>query len=121
MNAKNLFMARVCGNIMVINFNRNELDMMDAEELNDDLDNLIDKGKKYFVLDFNNVKFMSTSIMVSLIRLRKRLSEVKGEMNICCLNEHTSKALALTRLDRVFDVYATEQKALDALSKIARR
>lgn len=119
MNSKDLFIGQICGNIMVINFSRKELDMMDAEELNDEFDSQIDKGKRYFVLNFNNVKFMSTSIMVSLVRLRKRLSEVKGEMNICCLCDHIRKALALTRLDRVFDIHDNEQAALAALSKLA--
>jgi anti-anti-sigma factor len=118
MNSKELFIGQTSGDIMIINFSRKELDMIDAEDLNDEFDNLINKGKIYFVLNFGNVKFMSTSIMVSLIRLRKRLSEIKGEMNICCLNQHIRRVIELTRLDRVFEIYDTEQAALDALNKI---
>ena len=114
MNSDSLIIAKTQGSILIVNFNRTELDMLDAEGLNDEFNALIDQGKKFFVLNFGNVKFISTSIMVSLIHLQKKLGEVKGEMNICCLSDHIRKVFSLTRLDRIFNIYDNESAAVGA-------
>lgn len=77
---------------------------------------LIQGGAKLFVINLEQVDFMDSSGLASLMSSMKTLGG-QGEMAVCCLGDKVRKLFAITRLDRgVFRIFATEAEAVAALA-----
>ena len=102
--------------VTVVNFaaptmlDANLIDRMGGElyKLVDDLD------KRKIVLDFSEVRFLSSSALGMLLNLRKKASSAKGQVVICSLRDDLLKVFKITRLDKLFQFFDTEEKALNA-------
>jgi anti-sigma B factor antagonist len=69
-----------------------------------------------FVLNFENVKFLSSAVLGLLIRISKKVYQRNGQLKLCCINTKILEIFKITRLDRVFDICAD---ADDAVAKLA--
>ncbi|MDU4095248.1 MAG: STAS domain-containing protein [Pantoea sp.] len=74
----------------------------------------IEAGKTRLLFDFSRVDFIDSSCLGSLISLLKAING-KGEMALCDLNPNIQTMFKLTRMDRVFTLYGTENDALTAM------
>jgi anti-sigma B factor antagonist len=68
-----------------------------------------------FVLNFENVKFLSSAVLGLLIRLSKKVYERKGQLKLCCINTKIFEIFKITRLDRVFDICTDVDEAVGSL------
>ena len=68
-------------------------------------------GKK-LIIDFSDVEFFSSSVLGLLIRISKKVYEGQGLLRLCCIEPNIMKVFKITRLDRVFDIYATREMAV---------
>lgn len=85
------------------------------EDLNDQLRELIDGlSPARVLLNFREVRLMSSSVLAVLLKFGRRLAEVKGELKLCCLDPNVMQAFRITRFDRLFAIYDEEALALDA-------
>lgn len=76
----------------------------------------IQKGGTRFVLNLEQVDFMDSSGLASLMSSMKTLGG-QGEIAVCCLGEKVRKLFTITRLDRgVFRIFDNEAEAVAALS-----
>jgi anti-anti-sigma factor len=57
---------------------------------------------KHVVLNFAGVRYISSSHLAQLIRLRKLLAESKRQLVICSINDHIWSVFLMSGLDRVF-------------------
>ncbi len=60
------------------------------------------------VLDFRNVKFLTSLGLAMLLTLRKRLTEGGRKLAILNLQPHIYEVFSVTRLDTLFDVRQQE-------------
>jgi anti-sigma B factor antagonist len=67
------------------------------------------------VLDFANVAHMSSSALGMLIKLHKRVREQKGEVCLCNIQPAIAEVFAITRLNEIFRICESRQKALESL------
>jgi len=106
--------------VTVVILRNQRLDAAMAPQLKAHMVDLIQKGGEAFVLNLENVDFMDSSGLASLMSSMKTLGG-RGEMAVCCLGEKVRKLFAITRLDRgVFRIFATEAEAVDALAAAPR-
>jgi anti-sigma B factor antagonist len=92
------------------------LDAAQVQQLGEDLYDLVDnRARRKLVLDFSNVKFLSSSALGVLITLRKKSEEIKGRLLLCSLRPELRKVFKITSLDKLFEFYDNEEKALNAL------
>jgi anti-sigma B factor antagonist len=68
-----------------------------------------------FVLNFDNVKFLSSAVLGLLIRLSKKVYERKGQLKLCGINAKIFEIFKITRLDRVFDIFTDVDEAVGSL------
>jgi anti-sigma B factor antagonist len=96
------------------------LDAAHVEDLADQLIGLADAqaGQK-LVLDFSHVRFLSSAMLGLLLRLRSRVREAQGQVVLSGLRPELAKLLRLTRVDRLFDLYENEQRAVSSLALAA--
>lgn len=100
--------------VTIVNFSDTTiLDTLQVEEIGEQLYALVDqKACKRLVLDFSNVKLLSSSAIGVLITLRKKLDQIKGQVVLCSLRKDLSKVFKITRLDKMFTFCDNEEQAL---------
>ncbi len=86
-----------------------------VREIGEELYELVDaKFRRQIIIDFSNVKSFSSSALGVLITLRKKADEIKGRILICGIRPDLKQIFKLTNLDRLFEFYDNEEKALNA-------
>lgn len=100
--------------VTVVSFrNRSILDSVGVEAISRELYALVDEqARKKIVLDFSNVRFLSSQMLGVLIALHKKLKEIGGRYIIAGLQPELHRVFRITRLDKVLDFAEDETKAL---------
>ena len=68
------------------------------------------------ILDFCNVRFLSSAVLGLLIRISKRIYERAGQLRLCNINPRIHEIFKITRLTKVFDIYQDVESAAESLS-----
>ncbi len=112
-------MSQSNGDVQVVYFTDAQiLDETKIQQLADDLMALADKcehGK--MLLNFNDVKFMSSSVLGKLVRLNKKCKTDKIKLKMCNIVPEIFEVFKITRLNKVFDIHDNEGAALSAFQK----
>jgi anti-anti-sigma factor len=78
------------------------------------------QAQRKILLDFSQVKFLSSSMLGVLVRLQKRARAINGRVAICGLRPELHKIFKITRLETLFDFYDNEQDGLNSFSVLGR-
>ena len=92
------------------------LDESDIQAIENSLVPLIEQtpGIK-LVLDFKEVQFLSSAVLGLLIRISKKIYESNGQFKLCNINDKIFQIFTITRLDRIFDIFKTQEAAINSL------
>jgi anti-sigma B factor antagonist len=63
-----------------------------------------DGQRENLMLDFSNVRFLSSTFLGLLIKIHKRICERKGHLKLCNINPDIYKVFEITQLNKVFDI-----------------
>ena len=72
---------------------------------------------KKFVLQLEDVSFLDSGGLGTLVRLVGTLRAARGDLKLCQLSPFLKKVFETTKLSGVFHVYASEKEAIDAFSQ----
>jgi stage II sporulation protein AA (anti-sigma F factor antagonist) len=72
---------------------------------------------KKFVLQLEDVSFLDSGGLGTLVRLVGTLRAARGDLKLCQLSPFLKKVFETTKLTGVFHVYASEKEAIDAFSQ----
>ena len=72
---------------------------------------MLGAGRKYFVVDLGEVSFVDSAGLGALVRLYKRVRIGEGDVRLARVSPNVMQILELTRLNRVFDIFASPQEA----------
>ncbi len=67
------------------------------------------------ILDFCNVRFLSSAVLGLLIRISKKVYERDGQLRLCNINPKIYEAFKITRLTKIFDIYKDTEDAVESL------
>ena len=70
------------------------------------------------ILDFCNVRFLSSAVLGLLIRVSKKVYERDGQLRLCNINPKIYEIFRITRLTKVFDIYQDVEAAIESLSTV---
>jgi anti-sigma B factor antagonist len=90
-----------------------ELDLATSSTLRDRLLEMIAEGADRVAVDLDRVTFMDSSSLGVLVTSLKRVRERQGDLVLLRANGSPAKVLALTGLDRVFEMYDSERELPD--------
>jgi anti-sigma B factor antagonist len=82
-----------------------------------DLDHI--KPKSALIVDLKEVTFIDSTALAGLVRSMKRYRENQGELYIVNLQSSVRIIFELTRMDRAFSIYPSEEDALKAIDSEA--
>ena len=96
------------------------LDTLLIQRISDELNHLVDaKYKRKLLLDFTDVKFLSSSALGVLVTLKKKSDAIKGEVLLCGLRKDLRKIFKITSLDKLFKFADDERGALEVFGVTA--
>ena len=94
------------------------LDETKLEQLGRDLMEMLNKTtEERVILDFRNVKFMSSSMLGKLVQVHKKAGEFKVKLKLCSIDPEIRQVFKITKLDKLFEIEADEAAARAAFMK----
>ena len=113
--AEPLFTVQKVEKYSVIEFRTNSLmNPSELESIATDLYRLVDEeDRRYLVLDFENVKYLSSQAIGIVLTLHKKLSQLgKSSFVLCGVGPTLMQLLKITRLDRVLKIKPSQKEAV---------
>jgi anti-sigma B factor antagonist len=93
------------------------LEEKDIQSLQESIMSVLSQSEQIqLILDFSNVKFLSSSALGLLIRVSKKIYENNGELRLCGINPKIYEVFKITRLTKIFDIYPDAAAAEASLS-----
>jgi anti-anti-sigma factor len=101
--------------VAVVNF-METVSMFDGDKVRDVGNELLDlvDSKKYtkLLLNMSNARFVSSAMLAHLVKLHRRVQEMKGKIRLCCLRPVIMDAFRVSNFDKIFEIFADEAAAL---------
>lgn len=104
------------GEVTVVRFvDRKIIEPSQIEELGSELASLVeDEGRKFILIDFARVEFLSSAALNKLINVHNKLTPLGGKLKMCNLRRELEEVFVITRLNRLLDIRTDEAKALES-------
>jgi anti-anti-sigma factor len=111
---ENELLVQKYGDVTVVNFqNASVLDGSAIDALGRTLMDLVNRqDQRRMILDFSEVKFMSSQALGVLIQLKKAIDKVKGKIAIAGIRPDLQKVFKITNLHKLFSFHEELDKAL---------
>jgi anti-sigma B factor antagonist len=88
----------------------------ECNALREKLENLIAEGKKKIVLDMENVDYIDSAGLGTLVAAHLSAKNQGASLHLCHLGRRFTEVLQLTKLTAVFEVCSTEAAAVASFS-----
>jgi len=94
------------------------LEENDVRALQESIMSVVEPAEQInLILDFQNVRFLSSAVLGLLIRVSKKVYERDGQLRLCNINPKIHEIFKITRLTKVFDIYPDIESATEGLSE----
>ncbi len=67
---------------------------------------------KKILLNLYNAGYLSSAMLAQLVRLHRKMQDVKGKVRLCCLRPPVMEAFKVSQFDRLFEIFPDESAAL---------
>jgi len=93
------------------------LEETDIRALQESIMSVIEQTERInLILDFSNVRFLSSAVLGLLIRISKKIYERNGQLRLCSISPKIYEVFKITRLTKVFDIYKDTAAAAASFS-----
>jgi anti-sigma B factor antagonist len=99
--------------VMVINVKEERLDAHNSGDLKNEMQKLFTEGNKNILVDLKDVRFIDSSGLGALVSGFKNAISHQGNLKLSSLQPQVKSMFELTRLHRVFEIFASTAEALD--------
>ena len=107
----NLNLEKINGfNVLTIQDQR--IDAHNSAELKEYLAQMIERGEKQIIVQLEHVRFIDSSGLGALLSGHKQLAVKAGQFALSNIQPQVLSMFELTRLNRVFDIYADINEAV---------
>lgn len=86
----------------------------DAATISEKIRNFLSQGKKKFIIDLQSVRWMNSSGLGILIGGLTTVRNNKGQLILLHIPQKVKELLKLTKLERVFQQFENEEKAIES-------
>jgi len=93
------------------------LEEKDIRALQESIISVVEQAERInLVLDFQNVRFLSSAVLGLLIRISKKVYERNGQLRLCNIDPKIHEIFKITRLTKVFDIYEDLASATEGVA-----
>lgn len=89
----------------------------EAEELKKIINNNIEQGNLFIVLDFKKCEFIDSTFLSTIVTSLKKLIDLGGTIKIANVHSEAQELLELTRTNQVLEVFSSIKEALKSFKK----
>ena len=113
-------MSQTNGDVLVVYFTESRiLNEATIQQIGDDLEKMADRAEwGKLLLNFSEVRFMSSAMLGKLIKLNKKCKNDSIHLKLCGISKDIMKVFKLMRLNKVLDIYTDETRAMVAFEKV---
>ncbi|MGH7694465.1 MAG: STAS domain-containing protein [Gemmatimonadaceae bacterium] len=101
------------GDVCVVSV-EGQLIVGNRQELKQKVLDEIERGERKFLVDFSQTGYIDSSGLGVLVSLSKKIREHGGELRLTNLNEDLKTLFELTKLDTLFQIADTRERALES-------
>jgi len=101
------------GDVCVVSV-EGQLIVGNRQELKQKVLDEIERGDRKFLVDFSQTGYIDSSGLGVLVSLSKKIREHGGELRLTNLNEDLKTLFELTKLDTLFQIAETRERALES-------
>ena len=94
-----------------------EIDLYNAPEIKDIINGLIEEQKFNVIINLEKVTYIDSSGIGALISSLSNLKKYQGGLKIINVYASVRKVFELTKLTSFFDIYNSEEEALESFNK----
>ena len=107
------------GEILVVGFTDSKiLDSQRIEQVGKELQESVPQAiHKKMLLNFRGVSFMSSAMITKLVMLNKVCKAQGIALKFCEVSPNVLEVFKITKLNKIFDIQDTEEKALASFDK----
>ncbi len=104
------------GDVCVVRFrDQRIIEDISIQEWGQELLSLVEVDKRQkILLNFSEVKYLSSAALGKLITLNARVRARSGSLKLCCICPEIYEVFQITKLNKVFEIYEDESEALSA-------
>jgi anti-sigma B factor antagonist len=113
------YKSRTDGNTIILNIS-GSLDRYTSAPVNTWFEKQISPKPTFVIVNLEGVTHLDSSGLSTLISGLKRLRTDKGDLCLCCMPNQIRILFELTRLNKAFEIYPTEDAAVQAISRKIR-
>jgi anti-sigma B factor antagonist len=106
------FAIKKQGDIVVVDV-EGQLIVGNRQELKQRVLDELEKGERKFLIDFSQTGYIDSSGLGVLVSLSKKIREQGGELRLANLNDDLKTLFELTKLDTLFQISDTRERALE--------
>lgn len=107
---------RPTGNVMILDL-KGKLTIGDGDELlKDKINSLVQQGHTKLILNLAEVPYIDSGGLGQVVRTYTTVKQHNGSLKLMNVTKRIEDLLAITKLLTVFDVFETEQEALQSFS-----
>lgn len=101
--------------VTVVSFrNTSILDAAAVESIARELYPLVDEQAiRKIILDFDEVRFLSSQMLGVLIALHRKCEQIKGRIVVCGIRPELKKVFQIMKLDKILDFVPSEEHGLN--------
>lgn len=107
------FSMRKQGDVTIVDVD-GQLIVGNRQELKQRVLDELDKGERKFLVDFEKTGYIDSSGLGVLVSLSKKIREQGGALRLANLNDDLRTLFELTKLDTLFDIADSRQRALES-------
>ena len=100
-------------NIKVIRLS-GKIDFNNYSSFESDLEDLVEFGYLNFVFDLSKIEYLSSSGVMALISIHKKIREKSGKLVLVYIPDVVINILKNVKLDDLFEIYEDMEEALSA-------
>ena len=107
------------GKAVIITFTDEKiLEEKDIESIQQSIMSVIEQTVRInLILDFTNVRYLSSAVLGLLIRISKKVYERGGQLGLCSIAPKIYEIFKITRLTKIFEIYPDVENAVEGLSE----
>ena len=92
------------------------LDSSTFPQLQEHLDNLLSQGHNHYLLDLQDLDYISSAGLGVLMGILREVREKDGDLKIINMSEKIERVFYLLGFSRLMKVYGSEEEALDSFA-----
>lgn len=91
-------------------------DTLNANPVQTWIDEATDVKPANLIVNLQDVQFVDSTGLATLVAGMKRSREMEGDLRICGLQQPVRMIFELTRLDKAFEIFRSEEEAIQAFA-----